>query len=224
MKTPTQPTSLATAGLPCTWQPVSACKDCVANGKLMCRFDKADMLHFFMIFFPFGFTSIAGTIRAGYGWYVLLWLAYSLFFFMVREARILCRHCPYWAGPGSMLRCHANYGVIKIWKCQPGPMRKPEKVQLLIGVLLWVGFPFAFMFLGHQYLSALIGVSTAVSGAFLLRRNVCRRCINFSCHLNSVPPHLVNLYLKRNPEVLAAWEALGYRWEKPPAGPEGGRP
>ena len=47
----------------------------------MCRFDKKDMLNFFMLILPFGVTAIAGTIRAGYGWWLLLWLAYSLFFF-----------------------------------------------------------------------------------------------------------------------------------------------
>ena len=46
----------------------------------MCRFDLKDLLNFFMIILPFGLTATAGTIRAGYGWYLLLWLAYSLFF------------------------------------------------------------------------------------------------------------------------------------------------
>jgi hypothetical protein len=82
----------------------------------MCRFDRGDMLHFFIIFLPFGCTVITGKILAGYGWYLLLWLAYSLSFFLVCEARVLCRRCPYWARTGRMLRCHANYGVVKFWK------------------------------------------------------------------------------------------------------------
>ena len=53
------------------------CQECQTNGKLMCRLDKKDMVNFFMIVLPFGVTAIAGTIRAGYGWYLLLWLAYS---------------------------------------------------------------------------------------------------------------------------------------------------
>jgi hypothetical protein len=63
----------------------------------MCRLERKDMVNFFMIILPFGVTAIAGTIRAGYGWVLLLWLAYSLFFFFVWEARVLCRHCPSWA-------------------------------------------------------------------------------------------------------------------------------
>ena len=181
----------------------------------MCRFDAKDMLHFFMMILPFGVAAIAGTIAAGYGWYLSLWFAYSLFFFFVWEARVLCRHCPYWAEAGSVLRCHANYGVIKIWKYQPGPMRKAEKIQFVVGALLWIAFPFPFLLLGHQYLLALIGASAAVSATFLLRRNVCSRCINFSCPLNAVPKPLVDIYLRRNPQIQAAWEASGYRLDEP---------
>jgi hypothetical protein len=207
---PSQQNSIHDSHLPCTWQPLSICQECPANGKLMCRLDRRDMANFFMIILPFGVTAIAGTIHAGYGWYLLLWLAYSLFFFFIWEARVLCRHCPYWAGDGAILRCHANYGVIKIWKYQSGPMSKLEKVQFVIGALLWVGFPFPFLLLGQEYLLVLIGISAAVSGAFILRRNVCTRCINFSCPMNAVPKQLVSTYLRRNPDIRAVWESSGY--------------
>jgi hypothetical protein len=65
MQSAFQPSSSRNAALPCTWQPLSACQGCQANGKLMCRFKGKDMLHFFMIFLPFGLTAIAGSIRAG---------------------------------------------------------------------------------------------------------------------------------------------------------------
>ena len=197
--------------LPCTWQNPSICQGCQASGKLMCRLDKKDMVSFLMIILPFGVTSISGMIRAGYGWFLFLWLAYSLFFFFVWEARVLCRHCPYWAEAGSVLHCHANYGVIKIWKYQPGPMSKAERFQFALGAMLWVAFPFPFLLLGQEYLLALIGMSAAMSGAFLLRRFVCSRCINFSCPMNTVPKQLVDAYLGRNPQIRAAWEAGAYR-------------
>jgi hypothetical protein len=169
------------------------------------------MVSFLMNVLPFGVTAIAGTIRAGYGWYLLLWLAYSLLFFFVWEARILCRHCPFWAGEGRVLRCHANYGVIKIWRYQPGPMSKSERVQFVVGGLLWIGFPFVSLLLGKEYLLALIGLAATVSAAFNLKRNTCSRCVNFSCPLNSVPRQIVDAYLVRNPSMRAAWEASGYR-------------
>jgi hypothetical protein len=210
-----QHTSTLKSSVPCTWQPLSECQGCQANGKLMCRFDSRDMAHFFVIVLPFGVTAIAGIIQAGYGRYLWLWLAYSLFFFFVWEARVLCRHCPYWADQSRVLRCHANYGVIKIWKYQPGPMSMAEKIQFLIGALLWLAFPFPVLLLGREYILALIGVSAAISGIFILRRNVCSRCINFSCPMNSVPKQLVDIYLGRNPEIQAAWEGSGYRLKNP---------
>jgi hypothetical protein len=206
--------SIHNSTLPCTWRPLSVCQECQTNGKLMCRFDGKDMLNFFMIILPFLVTTIAGTIRAGYGCYLYLWLAYSLFFFFVWEARVLCSHCPYWAEEGSILHCHANYGVIKIWKYQPEPMSKWEKTQFVIGALLFIAFPFPFLVLGQQYLLAFIGASAAVSGASILRRNVCTRCINFSCPLNAVPKQLVDIYQKRNPDILAAWKSSGYNLEE----------
>jgi hypothetical protein len=196
--------------LPCTWQPLTTCQTCQVEGKLMCRFDSKDLVNFFMIVLPFAVTAIAGTIQAGYGWYLFLWLAYSLFFFFVWEARVLCRHCPYWAEEGTTLHCHANYGVFKIWKYQPGPMSKWEKTQFIIGALMWICFPFPFLLLGQEYLLALIALSAAVSGTFILRVNVCTRCINFSCPMNAVPKQFVDAYLRRNPQIRAAWEASGY--------------
>ena len=198
----------------CTWQPASKCEGCETQGKLMCRLDGKDMLEFFMIVLPFGVVTIGGTLRAGYGWALWLWLAYSLFFFFVWEAFVLCRHCPFWAEPGKMLRCHANYGVLKIWKHEPGPMSRAEKAQFIIGALIWMGFPFPFMLIGHQYLLALVGAATALSGIFVLRVSVCSRCVNFSCPMNTVPKQLVDTYLRRNPQMEAAWEASGYHFEE----------
>jgi hypothetical protein len=202
------------APLPCTWQPLSTCQECQANGKLMCHFDKTDTLHFFMIIFPFGVTAIAGTIGAGYGRFLWLWLAYAIFFFFVWEARVLCRHCPYWAEESNVLHCHANYGVIKIWKYQSSPMSKSERIQFIIGALLLIGFPFPFLLLGKEYLLVLIGLSAVVSGTFILRKNVCTRCTNFSCPMNAVPYQIVNIFLNRNPAIQRRWESGEYYLEK----------
>jgi hypothetical protein len=204
---PSPQASIRDSTIPCTWQSVSNCQDCQTDGKLMCRLDRMDMVNFFMIILPFGVTTIAGVIRSGYGRYLWLWLAYSLFFFFVWEARVLCRHCPYWAEAGTILHCHANYGVMKIWKYQPRPMNISERIQFIIGTLLFLGFPFPFLLLGQEYLLALVGLSAAVSAAFILKRNVCTRCINFSCPLNSVPMRLIGAYLDRNPYLRAAWES-----------------
>jgi hypothetical protein len=113
-----------------------------------------------------------------------------------------------------VLRRHANYGVVKIWKYQPGTMSQAEKIQFAIGALIWLGFPFPFLMLGHEYSWAFIGLCTALSATFPLLRNVCGRCINTSCPRNSVPHALVNSYLGRNPEMPAAWKTSAHQQTK----------
>lgn len=203
-------TSSGTRFTPCIWKTTEECKGCSIKGDLMCRFDSKDLAGFLMITAPFAVTAIAGTIRAGYGWYLLLWIVYSVFFFFVWEARVLCSHCPMWAEESRILHCHANHGVIKIWKYRPGPMSRSERIQFAIGALFWIGFPFVFLFLGKEYLLVLIGLITVVSSLFCLRRTACNRCINFSCPMNTVEKKLVDAYLERNPGIRAAWERNGY--------------
>ncbi len=202
------------ASMPCAWQSISECQGCSIEGSLMCRFDSQDMVSFLMNCLPFAVTAIAGTIQAGYGRYLLLWLAYAIFFFFVWEARVLCSHCPMWAEEGRVLHCHANHGVIKIWKYRPGPMSKSEQIQFLVGALLLIGFPFIFLLLGKEYVLILIGLATITHAVFNLRKHTCSRCLNFSCPMNVVPKPIVDAYLRCNPDIQAAWEASGYRLGK----------
>jgi len=177
----------------------------------MCRFDRRDLVAFAVDFLPFGIAVVAGLIRSGLGLCLLGWFAYWIVFFFVWEARVLCSHCPYWAAEGRVLRCHANYGVIKIWKYRPGPMSKWEKAQFVPGVALFVGFPLVLLLAGGEYVLALVALAGAVSASFNLWRHSCSRCVNFSCPANHVPKQLVDAYLRRNPVMRAAWEATGYR-------------
>jgi hypothetical protein len=177
----------------------------------MCRYDSKDLLTFLMNALPFFVTAIAGMARAGYGWYLLVWLGFALFFFFVWEARVLCSHCPYWAGDGRILRCHANHGVFKIWPYRPGPMSRSEQAQFMIGALILLAFPLPFLLLGREYLLASIALVSLASGIHGVRRTACRRCLNFSCPMNVVPKPAVDAYLRRNPQMRAAWEESGYR-------------
>jgi hypothetical protein len=208
---PTPPSQPGSSQVLCTWKNASECNDCQIAGSLMCRFNTQDLTGFLLGFLPFGIAVIAGMIRGGYGWHLLGWLAFWFLFFFVWEARVLCSHCPFWAEEGRVLHCHANYGVIKIWRFHPEPMSKAEKAQFVIGVFLFVVYPFIFMLLGGQYLLILIALSAALNFGFSLKRNVCTRCINFSCPMNGVPKSVVDAYLRQNPVMLQAWEASGYR-------------
>jgi hypothetical protein len=172
----------------------------------MCRYESRDTVHFFMIFLPLLVTTVGGVIQSGYGWWLLGWLAYALFFFFGWEGRVLCSHCPYWAEPGRILRCHANYGVIKLWKYRPGPMSRSEQAQFLVGGLLLAAYPLVFLILGHAYLLLVIGLVSAISFYYLLRRNICPRCVNFSCPFNAVDQATREAFFVRNPLIARAWK------------------
>jgi hypothetical protein len=195
----------------CTWQSTQACQECNLASQLMCRYEQRDLIRFLLMFFPFGGLVIAGVILAGYGWYLVGWLAYALFFFFVWEARVLCRHCPFWSEESSVLHCHANYGVVKIWSYDPRPMNSSEKVQFAVGALILGLYPFPLMLLGQQYLLAFLSLAATIAFVVFLRRHECSRCIHFSCPANTVPKSKVDAYLRRNPVMLAAWEESGYK-------------
>jgi hypothetical protein len=192
--------------IPCTAQPAAACADCDLQDRLMCRYEARDSTHFFMIILPFFVTAIGGMISAGVGWWLLGWLAYMLFFFFIWEARVLCSHCPYWAEEAGVLRCHANYGVIKIWRYRPGPMSRSEQIQFLAGVVVFILYPLVFLMIGQACLLAGIGLVSGISFGYLLRRNICTRCVNFSCPLNGVPKETRQAFFSRNPTIAQAWK------------------
>lgn len=189
--------------------PETGCKGSGLNGRLMCRYQFRDTLHFFLIILPFFTTSIGGMITAGFGWWLFGWLGYMLFFFFVWEARVLCSHCPYWAEERRILRCHANYGVIKIWRYHPEPMSKSEQVQFIIGVLIFLLYPLVFTAVGGQFLLAGIGLVSAASFGYLLYSEICNRCVNFSCPLNNVPEEVRKAYLEKNTVMGEAWKKVG---------------
>lgn len=195
----------------CTVQPKEQCISCPINSSVMCRYEARDTTHFFMIFLPLLVTSIGGVIASGLGWWLFGWLGYMLFFFFVWEARVLCSHCPYWAEDGRILRCHANYGVVKIWKYRPGPMNRSEQIQFIIGASMIVLIPFILLLVGGENLLAVIDLSSGISFGYLLWRNICDRCVNFSCPLNHVPKETRDQFLNQNPVMKQAWENSGYK-------------
>jgi hypothetical protein len=160
--------------------------------------------------------AFIGMIQGGYGWYLLGWGGFWVFFFVFWEIRILCSHCPYYAEEGLILHCIANYGTLKVWKYHPEPMSKSEKVQLIIGFAIFVGYPFPFLLLGGQFIMAFLAAWGALIFFWTLKKDVCSVCVNFSCPLNSVPGEIVYEYLKRNPVMGKSWEESG--WQPHPTG------
>ena len=129
---------------------LSKSKDCLLDEDLDCHFRLRNLYLFFIGFVAFGAPAFLGIIFSGYGLVVIVWILYMIFFLQIWENRILCSHCPYYAENGQVLRCHANYGLFKIWRYNPRPMSSLERSQFIIGVGIFLGFPLPWMILGNQ--------------------------------------------------------------------------
>ena len=194
----------------CTWRPTSECNDCTIKGCLKCHFKIRYLLNFIVLFLLFAIPAVAGIILAGYGWYLLGWIAFGIVFFEFWEIRILCSHCPYYAEKGRSLHCFGNYMSLKVWRFHPEPMNRSEKIQLFLGFIIFFGYPYIFMILGRQYIFIILySISLILFFVPLLTRR-CPKCVNLSCPLNRVPKNVVDAFLKRNPVMKEAWEKTGY--------------
>jgi len=195
----------------CSWRPVSECKNCTIAGRLKCRYNSGDLLHFIGLFLFFLFPALIGMILSGCGWYLLGWVGLAIIFFGFWEIRILCSHCPYYAEKGVTLHCIANYGCPKFWKYHPEPISNSEKIQLVIGFTLICGYPFPFLILGEQFSLFLLTAWGLIMFFWILQKYTCSKCVNFSCLLNRVSKEVVDEYLKRNPVMRKAWEENGWQ-------------
>jgi len=195
----------------CTWDADADSVHCQNQSLLMCRMDTSDLLHFLLITLNIFIPAILGMILGGYARYLIGYAAFWVFFFGFFEIRILCSHCPFYAEKGRILHCPANYGLPKLWKYHPEPMKRLEKAALLVCFIVLFGYPFPFLILGRQYVLLAITAYAVVLWLFVMLKNVCSKCVNFSCPLNRVPKKVVDDYLRRNEVMRQAWEASGYR-------------
>lgn len=194
----------------CTWRDASGCADCHIEGRLKCRHNWGDLLAFILLSFTALLPAGIGMHQAGYGWWLLAWVGYALFFFNVWETKVLCSHCPFYALEGKTLACLANHGCLKLWDYDPAPMSLFDKVQFLVGATLAMGAPLPFLVLGEQWLMLTLTVLGLAAMIANMQRNICTSCVNFSCPANRVPKQVVDAYLKRNPVMLKAWQEKGY--------------
>jgi len=199
----------------CTWGPEASCAACENQGRLICRLDLGDLLQFALLALNAFAPAVAGMIRGGYGIWLVGYAAFWVFLFGFFEIRILCSHCPFYAERGLILHCPANYGLPKLWRYRPEPMSRLEKALLLVCFVFLFGYPVPFLILGQQYLLLFLTLVAEAVWLVVMQRNVCRRCVNFSCPLNRVPKITVDAYLRRNDVMRQAWEACGYILDEP---------
>jgi hypothetical protein len=163
------------------------------------------------LFFIFAITAFIGVIIAGYGWFLLGWIGFWLLFFEFWEIRILCSHCPFYAEEGRNLHCIANYSSLKIWKYHPEPINLSEKIQLLIGFIILIGYPLIFLIIGGQFIFLIVAIIAIIIFFSFLITKRCGSCLNFSCPFNHVRKEIVDCFLKKNQVMRKAWEERGYK-------------
>ncbi|MFX1539861.1 MAG: hypothetical protein ACFFBX_03680, partial [Promethearchaeota archaeon] len=180
-------------------------------GQLLRIFNRKPLLMFAFGFLVILIPVVLGLVLAGLWIFLIVWIIYAIFFLQVWENRILCSHCPYYGSEGRTLRCHANYGLFKLWKYNPAPMSHSEQAQMVIGVAIMIGFPFPLLFLSQQWVFLIFALFGAIVLGAILFGWLCVQCVNFSCPFNRVPKDEVDAFLKEHPEMQKAWEEKGYQ-------------
>ncbi len=181
-----------------------------SNGQLMRTFERKSLVMFAFGFLMVGIPVVLGLILASLWLFLLIWIVFAIFFLQVWENRILCSHCPYYDSEDRTLKCHANYGLYKLWKYNPAPMSLSEQAQMVIGVIIMIGFPFPFLVWTQQWLLLIFALFGAIALGTILFGWLCLRCVNFSCPFNRVPKKDVDAFLKEYPKMRKAWEEKGY--------------
>ncbi|UCH56953.1 MAG: hypothetical protein JSV18_06335 [Candidatus Bathyarchaeota archaeon] len=214
----------------CTWGDREDCATCSLHGRLNCRWEAGKLARFAAIALPFMTVSALGVIltwtQTGNWGFPAAYLILLTLFFTLVEARILCRHCPFYARSGRTIRCHANHGLPKAWSYDPKPLNGYERYGLLLCFSFLGFFPIIAEAYGYwhsianpsfqganQYLVwagiILVNLVMLISFFYLLRRLSCPHCVNFSCPLNRTPIALREEYLKRNTVMKDAWDGTG---------------
>ncbi|MFX1534339.1 MAG: hypothetical protein ACFFDI_08970 [Promethearchaeota archaeon] len=214
----------------CTINNESNCLECEIHGKLNCKYNKKLARYFLwnqMPSFIIGFFGLALTsVLIGHWWFFISYPVIIILNFGVLETKFLCSHCPYYADDGRILHCLALDGFPKFWKYNPKPMSKFDKGMMTLIVILLVGIPFSgelyglyYLFINNYEILTLLGmlgvfIATALTSwqfFYIIDKQYCVFCVNFSCPLNKVPKSIIDQYLRKNPIMKEAWEKSGYQ-------------
>lgn len=181
-----------------------SCDDCPIRDNMHCHFSLKDWLYFLLISSPPLILGGAGIYYMN-AWFLIPWLILIIAFFGFIEIRVMCSHCPHYAGPQSSLSCRANYGAPKFWKYRPWPMTTVEKTIFFTGFTVVWGYPLAFLIPGENPVLLLAYLAAAIGFFIILTVYMCSQCMNFACPLNRVDEKVQNQFFEKNPVTGKAW-------------------
>lgn len=182
------------------------CAGCEIQGKLLCIHTPKDLIDFYILFLGWLIPFLSGMIIGKFWLGLAVWIGLSVLFFGYIEALILCRHCPHYAEKGFLLRCHANWGLPKIPRFNPGPLNSLEKGAWLIYVAILFLYYIPFFIKSQQWLLLLLTTTALFVAAWTIQRTQCNRCFNLSCPVNRVPDDVKEQFFKHYPVIRDAWE------------------
>jgi hypothetical protein len=213
----------------CTSKDESVCVACELEGKLNCRFDEDLVKCFRNRHLPYRVLAFlvvgVASFLTGFWWAFFLFVAVTFLNFAVIETWYLCRHCPFYEKEGRTLKCITLKGIPRIWKFDLSPIKRSSRIGMmivggfidlfpvLIGIYAtWIQFSAGDNLLLTILMANLTIISLAVAGYLkrFIGENYCKKCVNLSCIMNKVPDELKEGYLRKNPEMLKAWEACGH--------------
>ncbi|MHA1491691.1 MAG: hypothetical protein ACTSRI_18800 [Promethearchaeota archaeon] len=199
----------------CIWKDKSECKDCNLHEKLFCRPKSKYTLYFGLPAFIFMVSAGFGLLFSDFELILRIlifggWIGYLIFFFFVWESRMICNHCPYFANDEQRtLHCPIDSGKLKTSKFNPGPSSLSEKIQFIIGITIFMGYPLFFLALANQMLLFIITLIGMAIWIIIIQLKVCTDCVNFACILNRVPKDIRLQFFEKNPIIKKAWEEKG---------------
>lgn len=176
------------------------CEKCEIEGKLLCLHTFKDLIDFFVLFVGWAIPFFAGMVMGRFWIGLSIWIALAVVFFGYIEALLLCRHCPHYMEKGSLLRCHANWGLPKIPKISNRPMGWLEKILWLIYVAVLFLYYVPFFIISSQWLLLIITTSALFTAVWTLQRTQCNRCYHLLCPANRVPDDVKQVFYKHYPD------------------------
>lgn len=178
----------------------ASCDSCALQDKLLCIHTHKDLVDFAVLVILWLIPFLAGMIIGRFWWALATWFGLAVIFFGYVEALVLCRHCPHYAEPGRLLKCHANAGLPKIPAYDPRPLQTWEKVAWLAYVAVLFLYFVPFFILSQQWLLLVISGWATVTAVWTLQRTKCNRCYHLSCPANRVPDEIKIIFYQNYPD------------------------
>ena len=227
----------------CTLDKHLDCSKCQIASQVDCsRHKQSEMVKYYKMV---AILLIPGILILGFSSFVLkIWwllpgyLFFWIFYQVVGELFIRCRHCPFWDESNPKLDCRINCGVPKLNRLKPkslirfdpGPLKFWEKVVIQalsfmtiiipLSAAIWVAvvrIPMCGYSDPAVLVTAALTLFQLVTGYLFLRHllgRLCPTCVHFSCPNNRQPYHVIEEYLSRNKVMSDAWEKYLLRYKK----------